>query len=204
MNTLLRIDSSLGDGESNRLTARYATAHAAAHPGARVIERDLARDPVPHLTRERFAAFTTAPDARSPQQHDIVAESDRLVAELRHADKIVLGLPMYNFGVPSTLKAYFDHVARAGVTFRYGANGPEGLLAGKRAVVVATRGGRHAGTALDTESAYVRDFLAFLGIVDVEFVYAEGLALGAEARAQALADAQARIDAMFIAQRAAA
>ena len=99
---------------------------------------------------------------------------------------IVIGLPMYNFGVPSTLKAYFDHVARAGVTFRYTATGPVGLLTGKKAYVFATRGGLYAGTPLDTQTAYVRDFLRFLGIADVEFVYAEGLAVGAERKDAAL------------------
>jgi FMN-dependent NADH-azoreductase len=101
---------------------------------------------------------------------------------------------MYNFGVPSTLKAYFDHVARAGVTFHYTADGPAGLLTGKKAYVVATRGGRYSGTPQDLQSAYVRQFLAFLGIIDVEFVYAEGLALGAESRAKALAAAGDRLE----------
>ena len=109
--------------------------------------RDLASQPLPHLTAERFTAFVTAPEQRTHGQASIAAESDALVAELAAADVIVIGLPMYNFGVPSTLKAYFDHVARAGVTFRYTANGPEGLLRGKRAYVIATRGGRYAGHA---------------------------------------------------------
>jgi FMN-dependent NADH-azoreductase len=100
---------------------------------------------------------------------------------------------MYNFGVPSTLKAYFDHVARAGVTFRYTAEGPVGLLTGKKAYVFATRGGRYAGTAADLQTAYVRQFLGFVGIPDVEFVYAEGLALGADERSAAVAHALARI-----------
>jgi FMN-dependent NADH-azoreductase len=107
---------------------------------------------------------------------------------------VVIGLPMYNFGVPSTLKAYFDHVARAGVTFRYTAAGPEGLLKGKKAYVFATRGGRHAGTPSDLQTAYVRQFLAFIGIRDVEFVYAEGLASGAEERSAAVASVVARIE----------
>ncbi len=100
---------------------------------------------------------------------------------------------MYNFGVPSTLKAYFDHVARAGVTFKYAASGPVGLLDGKKAFVIATRGGRYAGTALDLQSAYVRQFLGFIGIRDVEFVYAEGLAHGADTRAAALDEAGHRL-----------
>jgi FMN-dependent NADH-azoreductase len=110
-----------------------------------------------------------------------------LIDELRQADVIVLGLPMYNFGVPSQLKAYFDHIARAGVTFRYTANGPEGLLKGKKAYVFAARGGVYAGN--ETETRYVRDFLRFLGIEDTEFVHAEGLSLGEEARNRSLTDA---------------
>jgi FMN-dependent NADH-azoreductase len=97
---------------------------------------------------------------------------------------------MYNFGVPSMLKAYFDHVARAGVTFRYTEKGPVGLLTGKKVYVFATRGGYYAGTPLDTQTAYVRDFLAFLGITDVEFVYAEGLAISEASKTASLAKAR--------------
>ena len=101
---------------------------------------------------------------------------------------------MYNFGVPSTLKAYIDHIARAGATFKYTEKGPVGLLTGKNAYVFATRGGLYAGTPLDTQTAYVRDMLHFLGIDDVEFVYAEGLAIGAERKAAALSQAQRAIE----------
>ncbi len=110
--------------------------------GGKVIKRDLAQDPVPHLTAERFTAFGTPASQRTLEQQRLVAESDALIDELRRADVLVIGLPMYNFGVPSTLKAYFDHVARAGVTFRYTADGPVGLLTGKQAYVFATRGGQ--------------------------------------------------------------
>jgi FMN-dependent NADH-azoreductase len=113
---------------------------------------------------------------------------------LKRADVIVLGLPMYNFGVPSTLKAYFDHIARAGVTFKYTEKGPVGLLTGKKAYVFATRGGLYLGTPRDTETKYVRDFLAFLGIDDVEFVYAEGLAMGDASKDKALVSANEAIE----------
>jgi Acyl carrier protein phosphodiesterase len=103
---------------------------------------------------------------------------------------IVIGVPMYNFGIPSTLKAYFDHIARAGITFRYTANGPEGLLKGKRAVILAARGGIYSGTPRDTQTAYLRDFLAFVGITEVEFIYAEGLAMGGEQAERAELTAQ--------------
>jgi FMN-dependent NADH-azoreductase len=178
--TLLQINTSLfsNAGQSSRLADGFVTQWTAAHPGAEVIVRDLAANPVPHLTGERFQAFLTMPEERTPAQQAEADHSDALVEEIKKADAIVLGLPMYNFGVPSTLKAYFDHIARAGLTFRYTANGPEGLLKGKKAYVFATRGGLYAGTPRDTQTQYVRDFLAFIGIDDVEFVYAEGMAMG--------------------------
>jgi len=195
MRTILQINSSLSgaNGQSSQLAAQFAAALAASTGASRVV-RDLADNPPPHLTAERFAAFTTPAAERTLEQQRHVAESDELIEELRTADVLVLGLPMYNFGIPSTLKAYFDHLARAGVTFRYTASGPVGLLGGRKAYVFATRGGRHAGTARDMQSAYVRQFLGFIGIHDVEFIYAEGLALGDEERSRALAAATARID----------
>jgi FMN-dependent NADH-azoreductase len=194
MQTILQLNTSLfGDSaQSSRLAGEFATTLAAS-TGARRVVRDLARQPVPHLTAERFAAFGTPPSERTLEQQRYVAESDALIDELRRAEVLVLGLPMYNFGVPSTLKAYFDHVARANVTFRYTAEGPVGLLTGKRAYVFATRGGQHAGTPGDLQTAYVRQFLGFIGIRDVEFIYAEGLAFGPEQRERALAAAAERI-----------
>jgi len=194
MKTILHLNSSIygEDGQSSRLAAEFVR----RVPEARVITRDLARDPLPHLDAERFGAFLAKPDARTPAQKAVVAQSDALIAELQAADTLVLGLPMYNFGVPSQLKAYFDHVARAGVTFRYTASGPEGLLKGKNTYVFAARGGLYAGTTRDTQTAYVRDFLAFLGITDVEFVYAEGLAVSEESRARSLAGARRALDSL--------
>lgn len=203
MSTYLQLHTSLfGDaGQSaqlaTRLVATLAQAERASHPGSAepvVITRDLARDPLPHLTAERFTALVTPADKRTPEQAQVAAESDALVAELQAAATVVIGLPMYNFGVPSTLKAYFDHIARAGVTFRYTAQGAEGLLQGKKAYVVATRGGKYSGTPQDLQSAFVRQFLGFIGITDVEFVYAEGLALGEESRASALAEAGRQLE----------
>jgi len=194
MQTILQLNTSLSGaaGQSSQLAGAFAASLARA-AGARVTVRDLAMQPVPHLTFERFQAFGTPVAERTVEQQRYVAESDVLIDELRRADTIVLGLPMYNFGVPSTFRAWFDHVARAGVTFRYTPEGPAGLLGGRRAFVFATRGGRYAGTSLDLQSAYVRQVLGFVGIRDVEFTYAEGLALGAEHREQALQAATARI-----------
>src|SRR5215469_6190285 len=180
MKTVLQIEASMfgEQGQSSQLAG--ALAKVLLQPGDRLIKRDLVRGPVPHLTAQRFAAFTTAPAERTAEQREVAAYSDELISELREADVIVLGLPMYNFGIPSTLKAYFDHVARSGQTFRYTNAGAEGLLTGKKAYVLAARGGHYQGTPADTETPYVRQFLAFLGIRDVEFIYAEGLAIGAE------------------------
>lgn len=191
MRTLLQINSSLfsGEGQSSRLAADFVDTWRLRHPGARILHRDLAVNPVPHLDAERFKALGTPAGERTPAQQAAAAQSDDLVAELKGADVIVLGVPMYNFGIPSTLKAYFDHVARAGVTFRYTAEGPEGLLTGKQAYVMAARGGRYQGTRMDTQTDYIRDFLGFLGIRDVQFVYAEGLAMGEPHRGGALAAA---------------
>jgi FMN-dependent NADH-azoreductase len=194
MQTVLQLTTSLfgEQGQSSRLAAEFSQA-VAKSGGGQVVRRDLVQDPVPHLTAERFTAFGTPASQRTLEQQRLVAESDALIDELRRADVLVIGLPMYNFGVPSTLKAYFDHVARAGVTFRYTADGPVGLLNGKQAYVFATRGGKHAGTATDLQTGFVRQFLGFIGIRDVEFIYAEGLALGEQSRNEALAAAAARI-----------
>lgn len=188
MTTLLQINASLfsGHGQSSQMAERFITAFRTSHPDAEILTRDVAGEPVPHLDAARFGAFTSKDGERTAEQQAVLDYSDALVGELRRADVIVLGLPMYNFGVPSQLKSYFDHVARAGVTFRYSANGPVGLLTGKKAYVFAARGGFYAGTPMDTQTTYVRDFLRFIGIEDVEFVYAEGLAVGGERAASSM------------------
>lgn len=195
MKTLLQIQTSIFEagGQSSQLAKRFADEWLAANPGGRVIQRDIGREPIPHLTAERFQAFLAKPADRTPEQQAVAGFSDALIDELRQADVIVLGLPMYNFGLPSSLKAYFDHIARAGVTFRYTERGAEGLLTGKKAYVFATRGGLYAGTPNDTQTPYVRDFLKFIGIDDVEFVYAEGLAMGDAPKEKALVEANRAI-----------
>jgi FMN-dependent NADH-azoreductase len=197
MTTLLQINASISNtsGQSSQLANRFVAAFKTRHPAAKVVVRDVAAsDPVPHLDAERFGAFITKHEDRSPSQHAVVAYSDKLISELEQSDVIVLGLPMYNFGVPSQLKSYFDHIARAGVTFKYTEQGPVGLLTGKKAYVFAARGGQYLGTALDTQTGYVRDFLRFLGIVDVEFIYAEGLNMGPESKEAGLSKAAAHIE----------
>lgn len=193
MATLLKIQSSLfnGKGQSSALAGQLAERWLSQHPGGKIITRDLAADPVPHLDLERFQAFITAPDERTPEQQQVVAYSDVLIDELKNADVIVLAVPMYNFSVPSVLRSYFDHIARAGITFRYTANGPEGLIQGKKAYVFITRGGVYGED--HSQTLYLRQFLGFIGITDVEIIHAEGLAMNENAKLKSLTEAQGKI-----------
>lgn len=200
MNNILQINSSIytgtgtGQGASSQLATEFVAQLRVGNPDAKVVVRDVARNPLPHLDEARFGAFLAKPEARTPEQREIVRQSDALIGELKAADAIVIALPMYNFGVPSQFKAWVDHVARAGVTFKYTDKGAVGLLTGKKAWVFATRGGVYADTAArierDSQTAYVKQFLAFVGITDVEFVYAEGLAMGEAPRTAGIARAR--------------
>lgn len=196
---ILQINSSIysADGQSSRLADRFVASLREADPEAEVVVRDLARDPIPHLDADRFDALIQKPDARTRDQQAVVKHSDALIEELRQADVLVLGVPMYNFGVPSQLKSWFDHIARAGVTFKYTQQGPIGLMTGRKAYVLTARGGQYAGTPADMQTEYIRHFLAFLGITDVEFVYAEGLAISPETREQGLAGAHQQIESLI-------
>lgn len=206
MKTVLQINASLftEDGQSSRLANQLVAELRAQFPDAELIVRDLAREPVPHLDAARFGAFLSTPDSRTPVQQAVLNYSDALIDELRRADTIVLGLPMYNFGLPSQLKAWIDHVTRAGITFKYTEMGAVGLLTGKKVYVLATRGGRYAGTSADNQTPYVRQLFAFVGITDVEFIYAEGLAMGEAVKKEALAAAQSAIHGLAGRQRIAA
>lgn len=196
MSTLLQINSSVFStgGQSSQLADHYVAAWKKSNPGAKVVTRDLATDAVPHLGGATVGAFFTPAEARNADQKAAIALSDQLVAEVQAADTIVIGAPMYNFGVPSVLKAWFDHIARAGVTFRYTENGPVGLLGGKKVVVFSTRGGLYAGTANDLETSYIRAFFGFLGVTEVSFVYAEALAYGEDKKAEAMKAALAQAE----------
>jgi FMN-dependent NADH-azoreductase len=201
MKTLLQINSSLNSdqGQSSKLARQFVEKWRQANPQGRIVLRDLAANPLPHLSAERFKAFTTKPEERSAEQAAQVAESDALVAELKLADVVVIGLPMYNFGIPSTLKAWIDHIARAGQTFKYTANGPVGLVPDTKAVLIAARGGQYEGTPSDTQTGYMLTLLNFIGISDIDFVYAEGLAMGDEIRQQSLTTALDRLDSVLAA-----
>ena len=198
MKTLLQLNTSLfgAEGQSSRLAGAFVTRWQEQNPQAEVIVRDLSTDTPPHLTAQAFGAFVAKAKDRTPEQQTVVDYSDALIDELARADVIVLGLPLYNFGIPSALKAYLDHIARAGVTFKYTADGSIGLLTGKKVYVFAARGGRYSGTALDTQTAYIRSFFAFLGMSDVEFVFAEGLAISEASKEAALAHAHQTIEAL--------
>jgi FMN-dependent NADH-azoreductase len=206
MKTLLQINSSLfsGAGQSSQMAAQFIAGWLEANPQAAVVTRDLGATPVPHLTADRFSALISSIEGRTPEQQAVLDFADTLLDELQRADVIVLGLPMYNFGLPSALKAYFDHIARAGVTFRYTEQGPVGMLGGKKVYVFAARGGAYAGTSADTQTAYVRNFLGFLGLNEIEFVYAEGLNMGEDSKQSALQTAQGEIRQLIEPLRAAA
>ncbi|SFD72943.1 FMN-dependent NADH-azoreductase [Roseivivax sediminis] len=185
---VLRIDASVRrDGSvSRRLTDRIVARLAPET----VTHRDLAT-PLPLLDEAWIGANFTPADQRDDSQRATLALSDTLVSELKAADTLVIGLPIYNFGVPAAFKAWIDMVARAGVTFRYTEDGPEGLLPGKRAVVAVASGGTQTGSEIDFATGYVRHMLGFIGITDVTFVSADRLALDAEAT---LAAAEAEVD----------
>jgi FMN-dependent NADH-azoreductase len=181
---------------SNQLVRRAVDALRRNDPEVQVATRDLGEDPLPHLDSEAVAAIRGEP--ANAVQKAARARSDAVVAEVQSADTLVIGAPMYNFGIPSTLKAWFDHLLRAGITFRYTESGPLGLLKGKRAIVVLARGGLYSegpAQVLDAQEPHLRALLNFIGIEDVTFVRAEKLAMGGEARAQGLAAAEAQLGA---------
>ena len=181
---------------SRRLTDEFVATWKARHPDDHVVERDLAASPIPHLTEQRFTAAITPRDARTELQSLDVAIADELIDELLRADVLVFGAPMYNFSISSSLKAWIDHVARAGVTFAYSENGPRGLLSGKKAYVFTTRGGVYShgpGKAMDFHETYLRGVLGFVGISEVMFVHSEGLAQGPKAASEAIARSRASV-----------
>jgi FMN-dependent NADH-azoreductase len=154
---------------------------------------DLNQAPVPHLEMNEIAAWMTPAEQRNEEQQALAAVSDGIIARVQAADVIVLGVPMYNFGVPSQLKALLDRVARAGITFKYTEQGPVGLLDDKPVIIFATRGGVYQGTALDSQTPFLQTFFNFVGLKSQHFIYAEGLNMGVDAQQAALAAATARL-----------
>ena len=162
-------------------------------PDLHIIRRDLGGNPIPHLTVESATALRGA-EPGNAEQTAVRALSDELIAEIKAADTLVIGAPMYNFGIPSTLKVWFDYVLRAGITFKYSESGSVGLLKGRRAIVIESRGGLYSeGPAkmMDSQEPHLRNLLGFIGITDITFVRAEKLAFGTEARERAIDAARA-------------
>ncbi len=196
---ILQINSSArswtnGQGsQSTRLANELVEQLRTANPDATLTVRDLAANPHPALDEATLGALFTPADNRSGEQHARVALDDALIAEVQAADVIVLGVPMINFGITSQLKNWLDAIAKVGVTFKYTATGPVGLVQGKKVYAVLARGGVYRDQPSDTQVPYLRMMLGFLGMADIGFVYAEGFAMGPEAEAKALESARAEI-----------
>jgi len=209
MSNLLFVASSASGGQSkSRLIAEeFVSAWRASHPGTKLIVRDLGADPVPHFAGEHLAALSATPEHRTNAQRELIAASDTLIEEVEAADTIVIAAPMYNFTIASTLKAWIDHVTRAGRTFRYAAQGPEGLLKDKKVFVVTGRGGFYSGEspmkAYDFQEPYLRTILGFLGLTDVSFIHVEGQMVSPDAAVQGVAQARQTIGTFFPAANAA-
>jgi FMN-dependent NADH-azoreductase len=197
MKSLLVINSSAArEGSVSRELVEFTVDRLLqADPQARVVRRDLGDAPVPHLTTETLNGVRGTPVTSVEQKAR--ALSDELIAEARAADTVVIGAPMYNFGVSTALRAWFDHILRAGETFSYSSAGPRGLLGGKRVIVIESRGGLYSegpAAVTDFQEPYLRHLLAFVGITDVTFIHAEKIGFGPEARAAALEGARRHIE----------
>ncbi|HEY0885890.1 MAG TPA: FMN-dependent NADH-azoreductase [Ramlibacter sp.] len=207
---LLHVDSSVlaAGSVSRQLTARLVEQWQAAHPGTVVEYLDLAQESPSHLSMESLG-FRLGPDADglSPAQRRENAISEQLVTQFLAADVVVVGAPMYNFSIPSQLKAWIDRIAQAGRTFKYTEQGPQGLAGGKTVIVASSRGGFYAGNAataaMDHQESYLKTIFGFFGVTDVRFVRAEGVALGEAAKQQALDAAVVTIDALAEEERTA-
>lgn len=192
MSKVLVLKSSIlaGYSQSGQLADHLVSEWKAAHPGDEITIRDLAANPIPVLDGELVGALRPSDAELTARQQDALALSNELIEELQAHDTIVIAAPMYNFNIPTQLKNYFDLVARAGITFRYTENGPEGLVKGKKVVVLTSRGGIHKDTPNDLLTPYLTLFLGFLGMTDVQFVFAEGIGYGPEVAQKAANDAK--------------
>jgi FMN-dependent NADH-azoreductase len=195
MSRVLVIESSARQqgSVSRELTQQFIANWKAANPADQIQVRDVAANPLPHLDLTLLGGWMTPAEQQSEAEKAALVRSNELTDELLAADVLVLAAPMYNFAIPSTLKAWLDHVLRAGVTFKYTETGPQGLLTGKRAIVLTARGGIYAGSALDHQEPYLRQALAFIGIHDVQFIHAEGMNMGGEFVEKGLAQAKAKL-----------
>ena len=195
MSNVLIIESSARqqDSFSRELTQQFISHWKTLHPADRLTTRDVAVNPVPHLDADLLGGWMKPEAQRNAAEQASLQRSNELTDELLAADVLVLAAPMYNFAIPSTLKAWLDHVLRAGLTFKYTDTGPQGLLAGKKAYVLTARGGIYAGSTADHQEPYLRQVLAFVGIHDVTFIHAEGMNLGGDFQEKGLNQAKARL-----------
>lgn len=195
MSRVLIIESSARqqDSVSRQLTQTFISQWKAAHPQDQITVRDLAVNPVPHLDINLLGGLMKSAELRSEIEQASLERSNQLTDEVLAADVLVLAAPMYNFAIPSTLKAWLDHVLRAGVTFKYTDTGPQGLLSGKRAYVLTARGGIYAGGPADHQEPYLRQVMGFIGIHDVTFIHAEGMNLGGDFQEKGLNQANAKL-----------
>ena len=185
--------------QSNQLADYFVAKWKAQHSGDEITVRDLAANPVPVLDGELVGAMRPSDATLTARQQEALTLSDELIAELQAHDVIVINAPMYNFNIPTQLKTYFDLIARAGVTFRYTEQGPEGLVTGKRVIVLTSRGGVHKDSPSDLLVPYLNLFLGFIGITDINYVFAEGIAYGPEVASKAQSDAKVAIDTLVAA-----
>lgn len=191
---LVLTSSILGENGQSIALADHFRDRAAERGDLEVTHRDLVADDLPHLTQPELASWQVPAEKRSAEQRELAARSDDLIRELLDHDVVVLAVPLYNLGIPSQLKAWFDRVMRSGQTFQYTEKGPQGLIEGKRAVILAARGGQYAGTPMDSQTPHLKGMLGLIGITEVDVVYAEGLAMGEAHRESALKEAKQGID----------
>ncbi|MBB3191459.1 FMN-dependent NADH-azoreductase [Halomonas cerina] len=196
MTRALVLTSSILDGNSLAL-AEHFQARAVEQGGLEVTTRDLIADDLPHLALPELSSWQVPAEERTAEQRELATRSNALIEELLAHDVLVLAVPLYNLGIPSQMKAWFDRVMRAGETFRYTEKGPQGLVEGKRAVILAARGGQYAGTELDSQTPHLKSMLGLMGIREVDVVFAEGLAMGEAPRKAALQEARKAIDGLI-------
>ncbi len=196
MKTLLQINSGMQglSSQSSILADKMADALLAQTPGIKHIKRDLSKEAIPHLNHGTFQTFFEPATAVTPTLKAGLALSDKLIAELKEADTLVLGAPMYNLMIPSTLKSWIDHITRASETFQFSEAGPVGLLNDKKVYIIITQGGKFLGTQADLVTEYLKMALGMMGITNIEFIYAQGLAMGSQSAEVGLKEAYSKID----------
>lgn len=199
MKKVLVIKSSIrGDqGNSSKLTDKLVHDWGKNNPDDTITTRDLSKSPLPHLSEETYMAMPVAPDQRTKEQQSAMELSDQLTEEFLSADTLIIGVPLYNLGIPSSFKAYIDHITRPGLTFSYTAEGPVGLAGDKKVILVLARGGIYWQTPNDTQTPYLKSILGFIGISNITYIVAEGLNINPEMCKQSMQSATKSIEDLF-------